>query len=349
MLTTKITNIAESIRNKTGKTNLLTLDEMPNEINSIKTDPILQDKSIEITENGTTNITADEGYDGLNNVEVVTNVAGSGGSETVEKGFVVNEWDSDGYPLEVKSVGLTVIPSNYFSSYSSGYGLFTRLQTLRIPSEVALISANICYNDSGLKEVIFEENSKCTMLGDDAFNNLTSLQKINLPNSISSIGKTVFRYCSNLELDKLPDSLTTIGSTAFYGCSKLTIKTIPDGVTGTNVSVFGSTGITQISMNNITKLFGSTSSNGVFYSCTGLKAVWIGSAITEIGYYAFNKCSSLQKMFINLPRATVEAMTNYSVAFSYNTFTTDVIVCNDDEGFMTKAEFDAIDWSTYTG
>lgn len=38
--------------------------------------PILQDKSVEITENGTTTITADKGYDGLNNVDVTVNVEG---------------------------------------------------------------------------------------------------------------------------------------------------------------------------------------------------------------------------------------------------------------------------------
>lgn len=44
--------------------------------------PTLQDKSITITENGTQSIEADEGYDGLNSVEVITNVASSGGEET---------------------------------------------------------------------------------------------------------------------------------------------------------------------------------------------------------------------------------------------------------------------------
>jgi hypothetical protein len=46
-------------------------------VGKIVTDPILQDKTIEITENGTQTITADEGYNGLNNVEVVTNVTES--------------------------------------------------------------------------------------------------------------------------------------------------------------------------------------------------------------------------------------------------------------------------------
>ena len=44
----------------------------------VKSDPILQNKSVEITQNGTTSIKADNGYDGLNNVEVVTNVANGG-------------------------------------------------------------------------------------------------------------------------------------------------------------------------------------------------------------------------------------------------------------------------------
>lgn len=76
MLTTKITNIADAIRNKTNTTDKMTLEQMATNIENIK--PKLQDKSIEITENSTQTITFDEGYDGLNNVSVTTNVASSG-------------------------------------------------------------------------------------------------------------------------------------------------------------------------------------------------------------------------------------------------------------------------------
>lgn len=47
--------------------------------------PNLQSKSIEITENTTQTISADSGYDGLNGVEITTNVSGGGGDITHEE------------------------------------------------------------------------------------------------------------------------------------------------------------------------------------------------------------------------------------------------------------------------
>ena len=58
--------------------NNLTLDDILNTINNLPEagggEPNLQSKSITITENGTTTITPDEGYDGLSDVEVIANV-----------------------------------------------------------------------------------------------------------------------------------------------------------------------------------------------------------------------------------------------------------------------------------
>lgn len=45
-------------------------------------EPTLQDKTVEITENGTTTVVADKEYDGLNSVEITTNVQGGGTSDT---------------------------------------------------------------------------------------------------------------------------------------------------------------------------------------------------------------------------------------------------------------------------
>ena len=72
-----LTDVATAIKRKTGKTDTITPANFDTEIESIETGstPNLQSKSIIITENGTTTIEADEGYDGLNSVEVTTNIS----------------------------------------------------------------------------------------------------------------------------------------------------------------------------------------------------------------------------------------------------------------------------------
>lgn len=57
-------------------------------VGKIVTNRILQDKSITITENGTLIITADEGFDGLNKVEIVINVANSSQEIIIDKQYV---------------------------------------------------------------------------------------------------------------------------------------------------------------------------------------------------------------------------------------------------------------------
>lgn len=76
-LTNKLTAIADSIRGKLGTTDAMTLDEMPNKISSIETGPSIQEsKTIEITSNGTTEVTPDDGYGGIKKVKAMVNVPG---------------------------------------------------------------------------------------------------------------------------------------------------------------------------------------------------------------------------------------------------------------------------------
>lgn len=324
----------------------------------IKVEPKLQDKSIEIVENGTTNIAADEGYDGLKKVEVITNaienlteelntynnelseqeeqltnvvkaLKNKVGTKTPEAGFVINEWDSGGYATKITTYGLTSIPM---------YGFGTTSTTITN------------YLNKRLIEV--ELNDNITVINNYAFSSCQDLVNVKLPDTITTISVYAFQGCTSLALNKLPTSLTSINAYAFQNCSSLKIKTLPNGIKSIpNCVFYGCTGLIQLSMNNVTSINGTSSSYSPFYNCTGLKAIWIGSSITKSGLnrYAFSGCTNIKKIFIDLPRATVEAFTNYQYTFMNDTSKIEIIVCNDDEGFMTKEQFDEIDWATHTG
>lgn len=70
----KLKNIANAIRSKTNKSEEMTLEQMASAILNIKSITNLQDKQVTITENGTQTIVADEGFEGLNSVEVTSDV-----------------------------------------------------------------------------------------------------------------------------------------------------------------------------------------------------------------------------------------------------------------------------------
>ena len=73
----KLTNIADAIRGKTGKTEEMTLDQMPGEIEGIQTG---------IEPSGSINISTNGVYDVTEYAEAVVNVASSGGASAIYSG-----------------------------------------------------------------------------------------------------------------------------------------------------------------------------------------------------------------------------------------------------------------------
>ena len=64
-----------------------------------------------------------------------------------------------------------------------------------------------------------------------AFYNCSSLESIEIPSGVTSIGEGVFYNCSSLESIEIPSSVTSVKSVAFYNCSSLTSIIIPSSIT----------------------------------------------------------------------------------------------------------------------
>ena len=140
-----------------------------------------------------------------------------------------------------------------------------------------------------------------------------SVQKIEIGNSVTSIGLWVFGNCSSLASITIPNGVTSIGTYAFSSCHSLASITMPNGITSIESSVFdpcsslasitmpnGITSIKDYVFNNCHSLASITMSNGipsiessVFGFCSSLASITIPNGVTSIGTYAFNNCHSL--------------------------------------------------------
>ncbi|MFI3328864.1 MAG: leucine-rich repeat protein [bacterium] len=92
-------------------------------------------------------------------------------------------------------------------------------------SDYQLIRAMKCYNNpeltipNGIKEI-----------GQHAFENIKTLEKIIFPNSVEIIQTCAFTECINLNTIKFPNNLKFIGQAAFYACDNLIAFEIPESV-----------------------------------------------------------------------------------------------------------------------
>ncbi len=64
-------------------------------------------------------------------------------------------------------------------------------------------------------------------IGDNAFAGCESLQRVNIPYSVTSIGDGAFQGCTGLTYIEMQDSVTSIGDSAFSGCTQLEYVQIP--------------------------------------------------------------------------------------------------------------------------
>ena len=139
-----------------------------------------------------------------------------------------------------------------------------------------------------------------TCIGDNAFEECTSLTDIVIPNSVTSIGGGAFSGCSGLTSVTIPERLTCIEWGTFRNCSSLTSVIIPGSVTSIGDDAFRKCkSLKSITIPNGVTNIGSSA----FYDCSILETIIIPNSVTSIGGYAFHNTA----WFNNQPDGIVYA------------------------------------------
>lgn len=140
------------------------------------------------------------------------------------------------------------------------------------------------------------------IIGADAFHSCKSLQSIDIPNSVTTIGNSAFAGCESLQsinvIENNPNYIS-IDGILFSKDEKFIIK-IPKGKNLTKYKIPDS--VTTIGEN-------------AFYGCESLQSIGVPDSVTEIGDWAFCGCKSLQ--IIHMHHKNIKDCVINGSAFTY--------------------------------
>lgn len=123
------------------------------------------------------------------------------------------------------------------------------------------------------------------------------IREVKLPEGVEKIGEYAFCNCKNLEKINLPDSIKSIGTGAF-GFSALTSVTIPNSIVEIRWHTFWN--CEKLKNVKLPESLKSISLNA-FENCQVLEEVEIPDSVVKIGLGAFSNCTSIKH--IRLPKS----------------------------------------------
>jgi len=231
-------------------------------------------------------------------------------------------------PASFNGLPVTVIKENAFKDRKN-------LSRVDIPSSVTTIGDSAFYGCSSLARINIP--SSVTAIGDSTFYECSSLARINIPSSVTTIGKQAFYRCWRLVSIDIPSSVTTIGSQAFSRCSSLErISVDPQNNVYRSINEVLFTRNAQILVCYPAGKKGpysippsvTTIGDYAFNGCSSLERIDIPSSVTDIGFYAFSGCSSLESVHIpssvtkisNFAFVNCKNLASINVALQNNTY-----------------------------
>ena len=134
---------------------------------------------------------------------------------------------------------------------------------------------------SPLREIELPET--LTLIGKSAFERCESLGRIDLPHGLKEIERDTFKYCKSLREVRIPTSVERIGAGAFRRCHSLASIDVPDSVKEIGHSAFEGSGLRSFRIPRMCQ----TIDRRVFWDCHNLFSLEIQSAVVTIKEYAF--------------------------------------------------------------
>ncbi len=174
-----------------------------------------------------------------------------------------------------------IIPEGVEKINSYAFANLTALEEVVLPSTLEAIEYGAFYGCTALKKITFSGEDNLKIISQNAFENcgLTGTLKLD---SICVISDYAFAGNKKLEKIELANTLLSVGQYAFAACESVTDVTI-----GSDVVKYG--GYAFTGCKSLTEFYVNSSvlPEGMFYECEKLASVTIGPDVKDIGAFAF--------------------------------------------------------------
>lgn len=154
-----------------------------------------------------------------------------------------------------------------------------------IPEGTTEICKQAFYQITSVESITLPDS--VTVIDDYAFENCFA-DRINIPSGVKSIGIGAFQN-SGLTSVTLPEGIASISDMTFYGCSKLKSVSIPSSVKSIGKEAFSYCGLTSVTIPNGVESIG----DGAFAGDFDLKSITMPQSVTSIGGAASNGIAAL--------------------------------------------------------
>lgn len=166
---------------------------------------------------------------------------------------------------------------------------------------VTSVGKFIFYFLKNVEEICLPEG--LTTIGEEAFTGC-SFTKINYPSTLTTIKEGAFSWCDGSFSVEIPDSVTSMGKEVFFASGRIKsvkwsnrLTYIPEGTFN------GCSSVEEIILPDNVRRIG----NSAFGGCAKVKELTLGNSVTEIGEGAFSTMKALEKVNFNSDILTVKA------------------------------------------